>query len=192
MISVGIDYSIQSPGIAVCTGEFRLENVDMHYLTSVQKAAKYSGTAKLHGTFFKPNVQEMQHEERLDFISDWALSIINPLPKTACIFMEGYSFNSTGSSVFQIAENSGLLKHKLFKAGYSFNLLDPNTLKKYASGRGDATKLMMEKAFIKQYSLNIKAELKQTADNPSSDIIDSFFLARYAHDHQRSHSTVPV
>ena len=54
--------------------------------------------------------------ERFANLSTWALTIINKLtdPK---IFIEGYSFGSKGQAVFQIAENTGLLKYKIYQTG---------------------------------------------------------------------------
>ena len=36
------------------------------------------------------------------------------------MFIEGYSFGSKGAALFQIAENTGLLKHKMMKSRIDF------------------------------------------------------------------------
>lgn len=179
--SVGIDLSLNSPGMTICSGDnFSLETVRMKYLTKIKKAANYQGPVPLDGTLYHDYTS---HEERLDKISGWALDCLRGFdPAETRIAIEGYAFAATGSAIFQIAENAGILKWKLWKGGYPFILVEPTALKKYATKRGNATKMMMENQFIKETGINIKEELKQTADNPSSDIIDSYYLCRYVHD----------
>jgi len=57
----------------------------------------------------------------------------------------------------------------------------PTVLKKFATGKGNANKELMQEAFMLETGWDIKALLGQTEKqwNPSSDIIDAYYLVRY-------------
>ena len=85
--------------------------------------------------------------------------------------------------VFHIGENCGLLNHKLWKEKMSFKVIAPTALKKFASGKGNADKCMMHESFVKDTGINLMKEMdKESKDcgSPVSDIVDSYYLARYA------------
>ena len=63
--------------------------------------------------------------------------------------MEGYSFGSTGR-VFNIAENTGILKYNLWAALIHFDVLAPTTVKKFATGSGSASKVDMFNQFVEE------------------------------------------
>ena len=92
--------------------------------------------------------------------------------------------------VFHIAENCGLLKHKLWVAAHRYQTITPTALKKFATGKGNADKCMMHAAFVAETGIDLmKAMDKESKDcgSPVSDIVDSFYLAKYAFTRQ-SHS----
>ena len=173
---VGVDYSLSSPCICIHNGsEFSIENCAFHFLTSTKK---YEGvwrqnldiTGSLH-LDFKSN------EERYAAIAVWVLSL---LEENDIIYIEGYSMGSTGM-VFNIAENAGLLKHYLWKNRFKYNIIPPTVIKKFATGKGNENKEKLQDKFIEETGVNIKEILNMTEKswNPSSDIIDSYFIAKY-------------
>lgn len=181
---VGIDYSMTSPSI--CLYDSLEGFVTFHYLTSTKK---YEGLYKLQ------NGWEMtghamgswnSDQQRFNWISDWATWIIREklFGKPQIITIEGYAMGAKGL-VFNIAENTGLLKHKLWMAELEFITPAPSAVKKFATGKGNANKEKMQESFIHETSLNIKATLGMTEAswNPSSDIIDSYFLMRWGQQH---------
>ena len=98
---IGIDYSLSSPAICVCRGDFKFDNCKIYYLTNVKK---YEGDfGNINGRLHLPYTTEQQ---RHDQISNWALSIIDTT--IGNIFIEGYSYGSKGL-VFNLAENMGTL-----------------------------------------------------------------------------------
>ena len=114
---IGIDYSLSSPAICVCRGDFKFENCKIYYLTNVKK---YEGDfGNINGRLHLPYTTETQ---RHDQISNWALSIIDTT--IGNIFIEGYSYGSKGL-VFNLAENMGTLKHKLYKLNKRFQVIVP-------------------------------------------------------------------
>ena len=91
MTIVGIDYSLSSPAVCICTGEFKFENCKIYYLTNVKKYEGDYLKGQLNGRLHLPYTSETQ---RHDQISDWACSLINNI--TDNIFIEGYSVGSEG------------------------------------------------------------------------------------------------
>lgn len=176
MIVVGIDYSMSSPAICVHRGnEWSINNCKFYFLTSRKKFVFPSTT--FHGTLHK---DYRTQEERFNDIASWAISNI---PKTAKIGMEGYSYASKGV-VFDIGENTGLLKHYLWKNKMVFESISPPSVKKFATGKGNANKLAMYHSFVAETELDISATIHcNEGDSPMSDIIDSYYIAKYTFFH---------
>jgi len=82
-----------------------------------------------------------------------------------------------------IAENIGLLKHKMWEAKFKFDVIAPTAIKKFATGKGNANKLAMQEAFIAETNIDVKLVLSQSEKqwSPSGDIIDSYYMCKYAH-----------
>ena len=122
-------------------------------------------------------------EERYDFISDWAMDILIS-HNIEDIAIEDYSYGSQGK-VFHIAENTGLLKWKMWNADMNYNLLAPTVIKKFATGKGNANKEKMYESFLIETSRNLNEELEIKSEkigNPVSDIVDSFYICKMALD----------
>ncbi len=92
--------------------------------------------------------------------------------------IEGYSFSSGGSSLFQIGEMIGVVRYKIMQAGKLINHLPvtipPTALKKFATGRGNADKSLMVLAASKD-PWNFEYMNK---GNPDDNVIDAFWLAQ--------------
>jgi len=100
------------------------------------------------------------------------------------ISIEGYSMGSKGK-VFNIAENTGVLKYKIHNLGIPLEVIPPTTLKKYATTKGNSDKGMMHNSFMKETGINLKKEItpdKGKVDNPVSDIVDSYYICKYLYD----------
>jgi Holliday junction resolvasome RuvABC endonuclease subunit len=170
---VGIDYSLTSPCICICdTDNFGFSKCKFYYLTSNKKLD--IDVDNIHGDLHKDFIC---NEERYYNITHW---VINLLQEGDIIYMEGYSMGSTGM-VFNIAENTGLLKHFLWSLNYDYNIVAPTQIKKFASGKGNANKQLLQDVFEENTGYYIKKKLSLTDKqwNPSSDIIDSYFICKY-------------
>lgn len=118
-------------------------------------------------------------EQRYDNISNWALSLARA---DDVIMIEDYAMGSKGR-VFSTAENCGLLKHKLWVAGFRFNTVPPTVLKKFVTGKGNADKCKMHESFVAETGIDMMKAMDlsdKKCDSPVSDIVDSYYLARYA------------
>lgn len=171
----GIDYSLTSPAICMWddTLELKPTNCKVWYLTSIKKSIIVDDL--FEGELY-PNWETEQ--ERHYLIYSWVSRILSyEFPKK--VFIEGYSYGSVGR-VFNLAENMGLLKHKLWMHQMDFLEIPPTTIKKHAVGKGNATKETMNAQYIIDGGPDLRSMLKMTASqwNPSSDIIDSYYIMK--------------
>ena len=178
----GIDYSLTSPAICVWKSiDDRLFNFDdcaLYYLEIPKRRGPTPhGILNIHAN---PYPEWETEEERHELLSKWTMSII-----TGCeVFIEGYAFATSGTShVRSIAENTGLLKHKMYKVKQSFTSVPPTVIKKYATGKGNANKEGMYEAFVDELltPTDLKERLTPKATkvkNPISDLVDAYFIAK--------------
>jgi len=182
----GIDYSLTSPAICVwkLTDDddrfFNFDDCALYYLENPHKrrGSTPHGILNIHAT---PYPEWKTEEERHELLSNWTMSII-----TGCeVFIEGYAFATSGTShVRSIAENTGLLKHKMHKVKQSFTSVPPTVIKKYATGKGNANKEIMYDAFCAEILTppDLKSRLTPKSKklrNPVTDIVDSYFICKY-------------
>ena len=180
----GIDYSLTSPAICVWKstddddGFFNFDDCALYYLEIPKRRGPTPhGILNIHTD---PYPEWETEEERHELLSKWTMSII-----TGCeVFIEGYAFATSGTShVRSIAENTGLLKHKMYKVKQSFTSVPPTVIKKYATGKGNANKEGMYEAFVDELltPTDLKERLTPKATkvkNPVSDLVDAYFIAK--------------
>ena len=181
----GIDYSLTSPAICVWretdgNRHFNFDMCDVYYLENAQrlKRATPHENVNIHAETYPEWETE---EQRHDLLSDWTMDIISGCQ----VFLEGYAFATSGKShVRSVAENSGLLKHKMYKERIPFTSVPPSVIKKYATGKGNANKDLMYVAFSEE--TDIPSELHKTLRpksnklmNPTTDIVESYWICKY-------------
>jgi len=183
---VGIDYSLNSPAICIAGDDFDFNKCSFHFLTSKKK----------HIGQFGKNIFGYEHKEyknpiiRFSNISMWALDIIHKhKTDTAKVFVEGYSFGSKGQAVFQIAENCGILKYRLqMSPSILYDTIVPSVVKKHASGKGNADKQLMYDSFLNHTGADLlKAFDMGKLNNPVTDIVDSYYIAKVGYENTSSH-----
>lgn len=173
---IGIDYSMTTPAITTMVDE----TITSYYLTSVKK---HQTTYRLSDNFEavgKAHPDYHSQEDRFDRISEWAVRICDIVPDI--IIIEDYAMGAKGK-VFHIAENCGLMKHKLWKRRIQFKVIAPTALKKFATGKGNADKCMMHDSFRQATGIDLRKMMDQESKDcgsPVSDIVDSYYLAAFA------------
>ena len=179
----GIDYSLTSPAICVWKQDvdrlFNFDSCDLYYLEDAQRLKRTNiGILNLHP---EPYPDWETEEQRHDLLSDWAMSCIQGCE----VFIEGYAFATSGKShVRSVAENSGLLKHKMYKANQKFTSVPPTVIKKYATGKGNSNKEAMYDAFTAELLTppDLKTTLKPKSTkltSPVTDLVDAYFIAKW-------------
>ena len=173
---IGIDYSLTSPAMCVMT-EPKIEKSIFYYLTTNKKLVGTFDNAVgyLHKEYYT-------EQERYDNIAEFFINKI-PTKEIPNIYIEDYSFGSVGK-VFHIAENTGLLKYKLWEVGYKFTTVPPTVIKKFATGKGNADKAMMYDQFYNDTKKNFVMLFNKnlTLGSPVTDIVDSYYIAKYGYE----------
>jgi hypothetical protein len=183
MIHVGIDYSMTSPAVCVHEGEvFAWDNCRVYYLTKTKKFEGVFGNIIGH-----PYPDFAFPEQRFNNISEWVMELLTiaggatvGLNADMSITIEGYSMGSKGQ-VFHIAENTGLLKHKLWNNRIPFDTPAPTTIKKFATGKGNSPKERMHECFVIETGVDPASILDcKPHGNPCSDVVDAYYMCKYS------------
>jgi Holliday junction resolvasome RuvABC endonuclease subunit len=179
MTIAGIDYSMTSPAICFYTesdGEMNFANCECYFLTQLKKYEV--SFQNVYGDYVEFD-DDLNH--RYDTISSYFLDRIYERDVKK-VFIEDYSMGSTGR-VFNIAENTGILKYRFWCLDIKYATVPPTVIKKFATGKGNSNKEKMQEAFELENSIRLKDELKQTEKqwNPSSDIIDAYYICKYGY-----------
>ena len=174
----GIDYSLCGPCICVFEGggKFTFDDCCFYFLTDTKKYAKIF-MGNIHGELFSEWEEDM---ERYQSIADWAIDILKDVKQVA---LEGYAYSATGK-VFHIAENTGVLKYKLFQEDIPVTIIPPTEVKKFGCGKGNADKTAMHEAFLKETGIDLKSIMtpdKKDITSPVSDVIDAYYICKKIH-----------
>ena len=175
----GIDYSLTSP--AVCIAEvkdknkIKFEDCRFHYI-------KQTKTQESIGVFTGYDYPKYSDEtERHQNLAEWAIECIRWYHgRVECVYLEDYAFAATGR-VFNIAENTGILKHYLKKNKFNFETIPPTVIKKITTGKGNANKELMYETFLSESHVDLQSQLSPKStkiSNPVSDIVDSFYICK--------------
>ncbi len=170
----GLDYSMTSPAICLSDFDFNYEDCIFSYLTTSKKYDVQFNNIKGKFLDYSYNIQ------RYDLIAVYFLDMMLDYGVQKC-YIEGYSMGSKGR-IFDIAENTGIFKHSAWRFGIDVITVAPTAIKKFATGKGNANKEKMQDAFINETGVNLKEQLNMTEKqwNPSSDIIDAYYVCKYA------------
>jgi hypothetical protein len=181
LISAGIDYSLTCP--AICTydpkaGDFCFENVKLYFRSNLTRFKTFK-EGNLSGCNHGPWKNEIS---RYDDISNWAMDVLVG-DFVDEVFLEGYAFGATGR-VFNIAENTAILKYNIWDEHIECDVIAPKQIKKYATGSGNASKEDMYEAFCKEAPgvVDLRSILTPRSSgviSPLSDVVDSYFILKY-------------
>jgi len=150
MIYAGIDPSLTGTTICILSRKESLFGAHIHYFHRV--TTKETGIQRLI---------EIEHEVKQTF----------KLYRPDVVCIEGYSFGSRGKAVFQIGELGGILRRLLHMTNRVWYEIPPTMLKKYATGKGTATKESVVLHVYKKYGIECE----------TNDEADAYILARIAY-----------
>lgn len=161
---VSIDLSLRSTGVAI----FDEETNEMKHLVFIRKdLAKPKVLLELSTL----GVVYWIHETSLEMITN-ILNVVNPTDRIVC---EGLSYNSNSSSSLDLAKAQGMLLYGASLKGLrEIEFVAPKTIKKFATGNGNASK---ENMFNRYLVYNPGSGFKNS--KPFEDIIDAVFLNLY-------------
>jgi len=174
----GIDYSLTSP--AICIAEVRenkikFEDCRFHYI----KQTKNQNSVGVFNGYDYPKYSD--EIERYENLAEWVIERIRWYKgRVQGVYLEDYAFAATGR-VFNIAENTGILKHKLKVNKFKFETIPPTVIKKEATGKGNANKELMYETFLAETKIDLQSQLTPKSTkivNPVSDIVDSYYICK--------------
>jgi hypothetical protein len=180
MIHAGIDYSLTSPAVCVYNDAhpFCFQNCSFDVLSD----KKVTNLCKNVSIF--PHCKWEVSDERYHNIANHFYR--SDLIVADNILIEDYSLGSKGK-VFHIAENTEVLQYNLWRNAKKYKKIPPTSLKKWVTGKGNATKELMYEQFLKEEKIDLSSMIFTSAsrrstkiDSPISDIVDSFYLCKYA------------
>lgn len=176
MILAGIDYSMSCPALVI--GQQGSSYDDLLFF-SFAKKKKHQSIQKQITLFNYP--EYLCEQERYDKISSMFIDTLIKY-KVDKVLMEGYSYGSSAGLVFQIAENTEVLKYKMYMANIPFDVMAPTQIKKAFCGRGNANKGMMFTKFRDDhcpYDIHNAIGEKSNPNeigNPVSDLVDAYAI----------------
>lgn len=145
MLYLGIDQSLRHTGVALIDS---------------------NGNPKAYHAII---VKSLKGSERLAHIQKELQLFLSNFDPVVAGSIEGPSIGSTHRG-FDLGEISGVLKADFFTRGIPLAVIPPTTLKKFVTGKGQASKEQM------LYSVNRKYQLSLTDDN----LADALGLARFS------------
>jgi Holliday junction resolvasome RuvABC endonuclease subunit len=174
----GIDPSMNSTGI--CIMELDQETFDIKsiafqgYHMTINRCIEYDNVKITHiGTKYT----KLNMFDRQNLAYNIMLKCLN---NTTHIAFENYAFGKTHTrSLIQLAEFNGGFKKLLYDMGKGIILYPPKSIKRFATGNGNADKIAMSATFRKEYPNlypSIFNEMKQD-DSPHADLCDAFWIA---------------
>lgn len=172
----GIDYSITSPAVAVIgDGYTRLYG---------WTGKKHHFWAKKDNDFIIDVLPYPHYDNEIERLYNLAQGIYDAIQREnpQHCFIEGYSFGANGK-VFNIAEGCGIMKFLLYQDDILPTDISPGTIKKHATGKGNAKKPEMVDQFIKDTGIDIyevfgKKRGLKTIPSPITDLVDAYYIAK--------------
>lgn len=187
MATVGIDWSINGPAICIHQGDtWHIDNCTFHFMTPVIKHQVEYFDGAIKGYAISKTDKELSAMHRYDIRAMWACDTIglNIEPtevEDVHIAIEGYSLNSKGK-IDSIIENAAVMKYSLYVAGFDYSLVPPTTVKKFATGKGNAKKEGMFSSFFHDTGWDLTEVMtptKASIGSPVSDIVDAYYICKY-------------
>ena len=182
-LHVGIDYSLTSPAVTECDGEWKYENIKHYCLAKNGRQLERWGS--LHNIQITEYPKYNTEMERYLGLSSWVIEcIVKYAKRPKIVYIEDYAYAASGQRVLQIAENMAILKHTLLNYKLRYEMIPPTVIKKYASDKGNANKELMYDSFVSDTQRELTKEFQTKCDkNPISDIVDSYWICKYGYEH---------
>lgn len=176
---IAADWSMSAPSFAIYNtedGPFSFLNSKHYYLTDTKKHVHTLPNLHVYGSLI-PKWET--NEQRWNLLSNAVITAMEETDgPTKAFAIEGYAFGSHAGSVHQIAENAAVLKHKIYCRGIPIEVINPSTVKKWYSGKGNAKKDELYKVFVEKEHLELRNyfDLPESQWEPLAGIIDSWIL----------------
>ena len=184
-VLAGIDYSMTCPSICIHDNpeedeQFSIDNCSFFFATDSKKYAKRYLSGKITGSIMESKYTFENDIARYMALADLFMELIETEDVTE-VGLEDYAFAAKGQ-VFNIGENTAMLKSSLYQNQIPFFKFAPSQIKKFATGKGNANKNAMYEAFYNETAWDLKNIMsynKKSIDSPIGDIVDSYYICKY-------------
>lgn len=190
----GLDLSLDHCGIVTLNKQGNVNNY-LYTTTSKKMAEADSKHSFLLSKKAKDESKDVFRLRRINEISEAMLEydaefFYRGRPKSKYVSIEGYAYASQTTSICQIAELTGNIKHRIFRGGGIIRIHDPLTVKLFAVNTGRCLKKDIVKAarkaftipecLIKRKQIKKKGQTEKIEeyDGPATDVADAYFLAK--------------
>lgn len=182
-----------SPAMCILQEDGLWTNSTNYFLTDKKKYQGVFGTQRGFQVIGELHPLYKTQQERFENIAKYFMRLLNLHIAVVFVAVEDYSMGSKGK-VFHIAENTGILKYLLWKYNVPFITVPPTQIKKFATGKGNAKKEQMLEAFTKETNLDLSKIMGQAGklDSPVTDVVDAYYIAKYAKAHYEQNHQRPV
>lgn len=177
-IIAGIDYSMNSPAICI-QDQYKLFFYNVNSIHKKYDVFYDSEKFQLNIEYLEKPLNQI---ERFDILSNKCIEILQK-HQVDLMAIEDYSMGSRGK-VFHIAENTGILKFKIFKTIQKpLIFFSPKTIKKSATGNGNSNKEKMCLKFLEDTGISFNKIIGcKEFDSPESDLVDSYYIMKHLKD----------
>lgn len=182
IVIVGIDPSINGTGCYKLTFSSNLSFKESDYLSFT--TVKKNSNSKIIS--YNKDKDFRNYLDKDTFMVD---TIVDFCKGATYIALEDYAFGANGNN-FDIGQFVGLLKYRLYHEGHKLRLYPPTVVKKFATGKGLADKVLMDDSYSLKggqstYFQNntlildrIDLNFLNAYKSPKTDIIDAYFIAK--------------
>lgn len=206
---IGIDFSINSPGICILGNDFykiiniirtnkKLSKINNNSAIKILNELKDVSIHILPPRKFSDDYFKKEREKILDYIdfSNFIIKLLKPyLSKNSFVAMEGISFGSSGNALIDLSMATAILRSHIIKKinHNNFFIFSPMSIKKFAI-KGNANKKLLYLTFINKMRSDFRFKnliniLNQNKDKwikksgivetPCSDIIDAIWISLF-------------
>jgi len=154
MIVVGLDLSLTATGV--------------YSLEAPQGAEPWVGPCDL----LKSKPKDGTVEERILLLFRALSKFASEHGHPSIIVIEGPAFAAQGNAGAYTAALNFYFRCRLTDIGATYHVIPPTTLKKFATGRGNAQKSLMLQRIYKRWGIDVEDD----------NLADAYALARYGHE----------
>lgn len=175
MIIIGIDYSMSSPGLVKVELNESLDIIRADY----QGFSSVAKTAKLDDNIIHFKKDHFNNNfDRFTTLTNFCSEFIESWGVPDYVAMEDYAMGSHSGMNFTIGEATILTKLAVYNTGCKFRLYSPTLIKKYATGKGNAKKEDMQKAYSILGESYLDLDKLPINKNPREDIVDAYWIMK--------------
>jgi Holliday junction resolvasome RuvABC endonuclease subunit len=187
ILIVGIDYSMNSPAMTLWCGDLKRDSFNVDNLDFFSYTSKVNTFNKFVNYDLKEWNSSIQRYKNLADLFYWKILTTQNKKlikwKNVYIAIEGYSYGSNQSLIFNIAENTAILKYELWKNCLNFKIYQPTSVKKFITGKGNAKKEDVYKSIceILDFDLSDYLNIPVAKNTPIYDFSDSLSICYMLH-----------